>query len=310
MIRARIGSPDSASAPARDCTSASSTSAHCAAASACPRGDPAGGGHVEQFGQRAGQQYRVLVLYEYGRAGHRHRNARPAPARRAVRTALAAAAAGLCPPSRSASRPASSGSPHTTAVSRPEGTRSPEAGSYSSPKGAGAACPAPAPGTLAESSCRACAPKSARRSAPAPASATASASATATASASATPTASATATAATPASAAADPVPAPATSVRRSASTRAARFAEGREKDQAIAISSKFCSGNIRKATEPYTVDQFADRDPAVECEPGAVPGHADQQQAGQRDLHGGDQRPHPRAVHGGAYAPPARRAR
>ncbi len=45
--------------------------------------------------------------------------------------------------------------------------------------------------------------------------------------------------------------------------------------------------------------DQFADRDPPVEREPGPVRHHHDEQDAGQHDLDRGDQRPHARAVHG-----------
>ena len=51
------------------------------------------------------------------------------------------------------------------------------------------------------------------------------------------------------------PVSVPAGSVtRRSASTRAARFAEGRENEYAIAISSKCCSGYSISVTALYTV--------------------------------------------------------
>ncbi len=46
--------------------------------------------------------------------------------------------------------------------------------------------------------------------------------------------------------------------------------------------------------------DQFADPDPAVECEPGPVPDHRDQQQPRQDDLDGGDQGPHAGTAHGG----------
>ncbi len=92
------------------------------------------------------------------------------------------------PPSRSASRPAASGSPHTTAVRRPAGASSPVAGSYRSPVGT-----------------------SGSRE--------------------------------------------PAVSVARSRdSTRAARFAEGREKEYAMAISSKCRSGYVSSMTALYTV--------------------------------------------------------
>ncbi|GAA2813050.1 hypothetical protein GCM10019017_68560 [Streptomyces showdoensis] len=50
----------------------------------------------------------------------------------------------------------------------------------------------------------------------------------------------------------------------------------------------------------PVDGDQFAHRDPPVQCQPRAVHHDREHQQSGQQHLDGRDDRPHPGAVHGG----------